>query len=134
MKVYQIGTAIVLVAALVLGYQNCAKKSFQSSSGSGSLEDEISNLTKLIHNLNDDLSCNQDVDCKVLGLGSRPCGGPEDFLIVSQANENYNELLSLTDELEQKAKDQNIKNNVAGTCEAYIEPVVRCVSNLCQVN
>lgn len=134
MRVYQIGAVVALVVGLVLGFQNCAKKSFQSSSGAGSLEDEITNLTKLIHNLNDDLSCSQDSDCEVLGLGSRPCGGPEDFLIVSAGNENYNEILTLTDELEQKARDQNIRNNVAGTCEAYIEPVVRCVSNVCRAN
>lgn len=132
MRVYQIGTVIILVLAVVFGYQNCAEKSFQSAGGSGSLSEEISNLTKLIHGLNGDLSCTQDSDCEVLGLGSRPCGGPEGFLVVSTANENYDEIVSLTEELEQKARDQNIRNNVAGTCEAYVHEEVHCVANTCQ--
>lgn len=129
---YQIGTALILVVALVFGFQNCAKKSFQSSTLSESLEDEISNLTKTIHGLNNDLSCVEDTDCEVLGLGSRPCGGPSDFLVVSTENENYDEIVMLTEELEQKARDQNIKNNVAGTCEAYFHDEVHCVSSRCQ--
>lgn len=132
MRVFQIGTVFTLIAIGLLAFQNCAKKNFAAESSIGALEDEITNLKSSIHSLNQELNCSQDEDCQALGLGSRPCGGPADFIAVSTMNTNYDQILTLADELEEKSRIKNIQQGLAGTCDMIVPPDIRCVSNVCQ--
>lgn len=80
-----------------------------------------------------DLNCTTNDDCMVVELGSRACGGPTKFEIVSKKNDNYEELVQLAQVSVEKGLIYNKENNVFSVGSELKAPEVSCIQNTCTV-
>ncbi len=86
-----------------------------------------------LERLTEDKTCQQDNQCQVIGVGARPCGGPDQYLIYSTLNTDE-KMLSYTNERYQKLKkQQNEKLGLMSTCQMLMPPVSACVAQKCVI-
>jgi hypothetical protein len=84
-----------------------------------------------LERLTENKQCDNDNQCKVIGVGSRPCGGPEQYLLYSTLHTDE-KMLSYTNERYQKLKkQQNEKLGLMSTCQMLMPPVSACVQKKC---
>ncbi|MBA2404221.1 MAG: hypothetical protein H0V66_05570 [Bdellovibrionales bacterium] len=77
------------------------------------------------------LFCNKSTACQAVALGSKACGGPSDYLVVSINNRNYQEIKYLAARSTIREQRYNERYDVISDC-AYIElPNTNCVNNRC---
>lgn len=92
---------------------------------------ELNTLKSKIENLVGTSTCNESSECKYLAFGSKPCGGPWEYLIYSTSIDT-DELENLVDDYNQKEEAYNIKWGVASDCAFAIPPSsVNCENNTC---
>jgi hypothetical protein len=84
-----------------------------------------------LERLTENKECQQDNQCKVIGVGARPCGGPDQYLLYSTLHTDE-KMLSYTSERYQKLKkQQNEKLGLMSTCQMLMSPVSACVEKKC---
>lgn len=76
-------------------------------------------------------SCRNLVVCRVVGLGVRPCGGPEEYIAYSIWNTDRAAIVNRVSEYNLLKEDLMLDNDEAGTCEQLPEPNVDCVHARC---
>jgi hypothetical protein len=77
-----------------------------------------------------DAPCSNVVNCRVIGLGARPCGGPEEYVAYSTWTQR--------DAIEGKGLEYSFlreelltQREQAGACVVLPEPQVACVNRRC---
>jgi hypothetical protein len=75
--------------------------------------------------------CNNIVNCRVIGLGARPCGGPEEYIAYSIWDTKIDEIGSLAAEYEFLKEEISIDAGEVGSCEVLPKPDVNCVHARC---
>jgi hypothetical protein len=75
--------------------------------------------------------CESDNDCALLGLGARPCGGPDEYLVYSKSSANQSKLLDLARNYNLVAKSRNEKEGRMGICVVATRPKFYCTQNQC---
>ncbi len=80
-----------------------------------------------IRTLVGDTACRSDDQCRVLPLGSRPCGGPESYLAWSTASTDQAALAALADRYQSQRQVEHQKSGRLSTCEVLPAPAVACV-------
>jgi hypothetical protein len=76
-----------------------------------------------------DASCDSDAQCRAIGIGSRPCGGPEGYSAWSSRVLNEPERQQLRDLVARHASERRRAHEKAGlmsTCELLPVPSTRC--------
>lgn len=97
-------------------------------------KDEQQQLTVLktaIEDLASTSICGDTFECKFIGFGSKPCGGPWSYLVYSTSID--------TEQLESMVEDYNIKEalyntdwNIVSDCAIANPPtIVNCENNTC---
>jgi hypothetical protein len=94
--------------------------------------EDAERLRREITELIGEAPCNNLVNCRVVGLGARPCGGPEEYVAYSTWKNR--------DQIQIRALEYNFLREEllaaeprAGTCEVLSEPRAACVSGRCVV-
>lgn len=91
-------------------------------------------LIKTMHFLNATImSCNAASDCEVLAMGKRACGGPQDYLVVSNANVHLPALIVLAEASEILEDESNRDSGGVSICAFVTKPQVECLQNQCVV-
>lgn len=86
-----------------------------------------------LERLTENKECQQDNQCKVIGVGARPCGGPEQYLLYSTLHTDE-KMLSYTNDRYQKLKKlQNEKLGLMSTCQMLMPPASACIENKCAI-
>lgn len=70
--------------------------------------------------------CQADSECRVLGLGASPCGGPEHFLAWSTLATDADALQKLAARYSEERKRVHERVGMSGICMLLPEPGVRC--------
>lgn len=98
------------------------------------IDDEQQELTILkteIENLASASICGDTFECKFIGLGSKPCGGPRSYLVYSTSI-NFEELENLVDAYNQKESEFNTKWEIVSDCATTNTPTsISCENNTC---
>jgi hypothetical protein len=81
-----------------------------------------------------DLRCSVDADCAVLELGSKACGGVQDFLLVSKKHRSLKEILYLAQRTVERESAYNVANSVISDCGIDIARAPSCLRNKCSLN
>jgi hypothetical protein len=76
-------------------------------------------------------TCSEDGQCRFIGLGSKPCGGPWGYLIYSTANVDSVVLKALVAQYNQLEAEINKKHGLISDCSIPAEPVLICVDGVC---
>lgn len=79
------------------------------------------------------IPCKISLDCEAVALGSKPCGGPTEYVIMSQstrmkAQAAVSDLTKVITEMDQEA---NREGGLMGTCEALLKPELQCNAGVC---
>ena len=78
-----------------------------------------------------DAKCRNLVNCRIVGLGVRPCGGPEEYVAYSIWNTDREEISILVSEYNLLKEDLMHDSDQAGTCEVLPQPGVDCIRAQC---
>jgi hypothetical protein len=121
-----------LVAVALCAGSACAPAA-DASSGAGSDEAALKALHEQIVKLIGEPRCVNLVHCRLLALGSRPCGGPSEYLAYSSGTANREILEAKAYEYGFLEEEVNRARGAAGTCEVLPEPQVRCLDGRCSL-
>ena len=78
--------------------------------------------------------CNETTACKYIAFGSKPCGGPWDYLVYSTSINTEN-LEDLVANYNQQESDFNTKWDIVSDCSVNNPPVnLTCENNTCVAN
>ena len=80
---------------------------------------------------NAELQCKTSADCDYVAAGSRACGGPNDYIVVSKLNQNLSEVKLLAKASEDKEYVYNIENGTISICSMEVPPITSCVIKTC---
>ena len=75
--------------------------------------------------------CRNIVNCRVIGLGARPCGGPEEYVAFSIWNNTGDELRNLVTEYNLLKEELMLDSDEVGTCEVLPKPNTNCLQSRC---
>ena len=86
-------------------------------------------------NINCDITCFDlsECGCNTIALGTKPCGGPWDYLIFNAFSTDVDQLKNLVDEYNLVNEQYNEQEGLISDCMYLTSPDVACVANLCQV-
>jgi len=119
---------------LMLSLGGLLMPSLTAASAPSSDEEALVTLHQQIIDLIGEPRCENIVHCRLLALGSRPCGGAAEYLA-------YSSIVGRRDVLEAKAyeygflqEEVNRARAVSGTCEVLTQPRVACVNGRCTLN
>ncbi len=71
--------------------------------------------------------------CKLIGFGSKPCGGPGSYLVYSTAETNESRLKQLVSEFNQLQKRINEERRLSSDCAVTPKPQVEFVERVCTI-
>jgi len=125
----------ILSSSLLVG---CQIKPDASQSLTTQLDGPLAQLqvdTRQVHShllrLTQDKRCEVANDCKVLAIGHRSCGGPEQYLVYSKRYVDENLLKITNDRYSDLKKEQQVRIGMFSTCQILPEPTVTCQRNQC---
>ena len=78
-----------------------------------------------------DKTCNTDQQCEVIGIGSRPCGGPEQFLSFSTQQTDQKMLTITNDRYTRTRQEQQQRLGLRSTCQQLFAPAAACREQQC---
>jgi len=94
-------------------------------------QQELALLKTEIEDLANTSVCGDTFECKYIGLGTKPCGGPWNYLVYSTSI-NTEQLESLVESYNNKETDYNINWNIASDCAIINPPTnITCENNTC---
>lgn len=97
------------------------------------LQVDTKQLHQRLQRLTADKSCQQSTQCKVLPVGHRPCGGPEQYMVYSSKSTDE-KLLAITNDRYKKLKqEQQQRLGLRSNCQLVPEPVAACQQQQCSL-
>ena len=99
----------------------------------GSDEAQLKALRAQIVEMIGEASCVNLVHCRLLALGTRPCGGADEYLAYSSHTANKTVLENKALEYELIQEDVQRAKGAIGTCVVLPQPRLACVDRRCRV-
>lgn len=97
-------------------------------------EAALNSLRAEIVSLIGDAPCANLVHCRVLALGTRPCGGAAAYLAYSSLTGNKDLLESKAFEYGFVQEEAMRGKSANGTCEVTLQPRAMCIDGRCRLN
>ena len=69
--------------------------------------------------------------CRVVGLGSKPCGGPASYIAVSVKDGNESAIMALINKYNAAAKAENERSGLMSNCAIVPKPAVVLEKGIC---
>ena len=71
--------------------------------------------------------------CKLIAVGSKPCGGPAGYLVYSTTKSNEAKLKQMVAEFNQLAQQFNQERKLMSDCMLVTEPKMEFADGLCRI-
>ena len=123
MKILLSGIILALSASAIADETQTRAQAYQSIQA-------LTNATKALAQA--DLSCKDAVDCTVIGLGDRACGGVSEYMIASLKNANIEEIQYLANRTQEREAEYNGIYAVISICSIEMPPAFACNEGTCQ--
>lgn len=81
-----------------------------------------------------DVSADNIAQCEIIAYGSKPCGGPDTYLLYSTKNTNEASLIDLVARYTTLDEQIETEQGVASTCDITAVPKIELVGGQCQAN
>lgn len=91
-------------------------------------------LWKKIQAANSDLRCDNSSQCHSLGVGSKACGGPENYIAWSSKNSDGAQLKALVEQHAAARRADDKRLGMMSTCSIVSDPGATCRAGSCVVN
>ena len=95
-----------------------------------SVEDITTAKTQL-NTLIADTSCDTSMQCKVIAVGSRACGGPSSFEVYSTKTAKDEQVKTLSKTITELESNFNAQKGMMSICQHLTTPSTQCVENKC---
>ena len=118
-------TGVAAVFALAVGGATAAD--------TAAIEAELQTLRAQIVTTIGTASCANLVHCRLLPLGTRPCGGPDEYLAYSSIRTDKTQLENLAVEYGLLQEDLLRARGAIGTCVMLTAPRLLCIDNRCRI-
>lgn len=92
---------------------------------------DIKNHKQSLENIVADKSCDNDIQCKIIAVGDRACGGPSSYLVYSTRSADEAQVKQLAEQITTLERAYNMQNQMMSICQHLIEPATQCVENKC---
>ncbi|WP_105200384.1 hypothetical protein [Pseudoalteromonas sp. T1lg10] len=86
---------------------------------------------KQIHELTADKSCDSTEQCQVVAVGSRACGGANEYLVFSTKTADAAQVKALAEEITVQERQFNLKTGAVSICEHLMRPSTQCQQSQC---
>ncbi|MEO2281945.1 hypothetical protein [Pseudoalteromonas pernae] len=86
---------------------------------------------KNIHDLTEDKSCDTSEQCKVLAVGSRACGGANEYVVYSTKTTDSAKVEQLAETLTAQEHQYNLTSGMVSICQHLIRPATQCQESQC---
>lgn len=121
---------LILFSVMLQSFQ--CSKSDETTSNVITPQQLLAKKTEIINYINS-FSCSNSVSCDFIAFGSKPCGGPREYLVFSSAV-NLTQLQQLVANYNQMETDYNIQINAVSDCAIVLPPNnVGCVNGVCSI-
>ncbi|KAF7767469.1 hypothetical protein PCIT_a4353 [Pseudoalteromonas citrea] len=78
-----------------------------------------------------DKGCDTSMQCQVIAVGSRACGGPSSYVTFSTRSADVQTVKKLADSITVLESQYNAKNRMVSICQHLTQPSTQCVENKC---
>jgi hypothetical protein len=78
-----------------------------------------------------DPACADSLDCRYTGLGTKPCGGPWEYIVYSVASVDSSELAAQVAAYNDFNEELNLRYGWVSDCSVPPPPVVGCQDGRC---
>jgi hypothetical protein len=112
----------------------CAYRDYYPWGYSSSLPEDRAKLgamAEVIHEYIGTPSCGSEGDCRYIGIGAKPCGGPWSYLIYSAATIDENELRYRVLRYNAWNHGMNCRHQLSSTCDVPPPPCPICLGGVC---
>ena len=92
---------------------------------------ELQGLRSEIQGIVGDAACTYDSECKAIGYGSKPCGGPSSYLPYSVKNTDVPLLEGKVRQFNALQRAYQGKLRIASDCMVVPKPVIMCEQKRC---
>lgn len=79
-------------------------------------------------------ACTDASQCRTVGIGARPCGGPQAYLAWSTAHTDGAALAALAEKFKLEREAANAASGELSTCQFFPDPGASCRAGTCQLN
>lgn len=79
-------------------------------------------------------ACTDASQCRTIGIGARPCGGPQAYLAWSTAHTDGAALAALAEKFKLEREAANAASGELSTCQFFPDPGASCRAGTCQLN
>jgi hypothetical protein len=119
-----------ILKILILGFiifSSCKENSMDALPD----EQKLSQLKTEIETFAKNKACSGGDNCRVVGIGAKPCGGPTEYLIYSLTNTDEKQLTAKVNEYNSLSKAYNEKNPRFSDCKVEPAPTIDCINGVC---
>jgi hypothetical protein len=92
---------------------------------------DLAALKKEARALSKPAGCTQVAQCKVMPMGSKPCGGPTEFLVYCAASTDEKALELKAKQASDAERAKNAADQMMGICTALTPPKVKLENGQC---
>jgi len=97
----------------------------------GDLAEQSEALRQQIRDIAEQPVANSIAQCRVVGIGSKPCGGPESYILYSTQNTDESKLMPVVEQYNSVREMLNQKNDMVSDCAVIPEPGIALRSGFC---
>lgn len=121
----------ILFLSIVFQSFQCSKS--DDKSPNDITPDQLQAKKLEITNYINGFSCSEQVGCGSIAFGSKPCGGPREYLLFSNAV-NLQQLQQMVTSYNELENQYNIQTDAVSDCLAVQPPTtIGCVNGVCTV-
>ena len=119
------GRHAIFWVGLCMSVGLCACTALMAAPQKPAADDSVALLQSIRKEIGD-AACNSDAQCHVIGIGAKPCGGPDAFLAWSDRVSDRSRLLDLVSRHRAARQRENESSGIASDCSISPEPQVVC--------
>ena len=102
--------------------------------GAGSGTPEIERLYREAFAIARADGCAASGDCAAMPVGSKPCGGPWEYVVYCRLTTDTTRLRTVLAELARRQREHNAANQMGSTCDMILEPPLTVRGGRCAVS
>jgi hypothetical protein len=102
-----------------------------SQSAADDIQATLQELTAQIDRIIGNATCEVTNQCRVIAVGSKPCGGPWSYRAYSTLNTDVSSLEGTVQRYNDLQKEHNRRTGAISDCMFVTEPTVQCVTGRC---
>jgi hypothetical protein len=123
---------MVLCVHVALACNQTPTTPISGPSGPLALHDDVlDSLGAVVQQLVGEATCNDVGECRLIGFGAKPCGGPAGHLVYSIVTTDSVQLANTVEQYNARQEELNRKLGLISDCALVEPPALACIDSRC---